>query len=65
MPDFVEEKKIQTNRTFSITHGHTLMITGLASELSLRHNRDISDSEVIRVAIDNLWALVFDGDGNA
>lgn len=52
-------KKIQVNRTYSITHGHAMMIAGLAGELGSRQGRDISDSEVIRIAIDNLWLAIF------
>ncbi len=59
MDEFYEGKKIVVNRTFSITHGHSQMVARLADELSAREDKTVYESEVIRKAIELMWALVY------
>jgi hypothetical protein len=57
MKEFEEAKKIFVTRTFSITHGHNLMVTQLADELTAREDKTVYESEIVRRAIDLFWQV--------
>ena len=57
MKEFDEAKKIFVTRTFSITHGHNLMVQQLADELTVKEDKTVYESEIIRRAIDLFWMV--------
>jgi len=59
MADILDPRKISMNKTYSITFAHVNMVKEIADELTLRENKIISDGEVVRRAIDLLYAKSF------
>jgi Arc/MetJ-type ribon-helix-helix transcriptional regulator len=53
---FDDLKKIAVTRTYSLTAGHTESVKQMADELTEREGRNVSEGEVVRRAIDLLWA---------
>jgi hypothetical protein len=56
---FEEAKLIYMNKTFSVSFGHVQMVREMAEELTAREGKIISDGEVVRRAIDLLYASTF------
>jgi len=56
--DEEELKKIVTPRTYTLTFGHTVMVTKISEILRGRENRNVSDSEIVRMAIEGLLEKV-------
>lgn len=57
MKEFDEAKKISIAKTFTITHGHNLMVKFLADELTVKEDKTVYESEIIRRAIDLFWMV--------
>ena len=56
---FDDLRKIYTTKTYSLTAAHTQMVSQMADELASREGKMISDGEVVRRAIDLLWAATY------
>lgn len=55
----VDPRKISMTKTYSVTFAHVNMVREMADELTAREDKVISDGEVVRRAVDLLYALVF------
>ena len=56
---FDDLRKIFTTKTYSLTAGHTAMVSQMADDLAAREGKSISDGEIVRRAIDLLWAATY------
>ena len=52
-------KRITVTKTYSLTAGHTAMVSRLADELSAREGKLVSGGAAVRRAIDLLWRQVY------
>jgi hypothetical protein len=59
MNDAIDPRKISMNKTYSVTFGHVGLVKEMADVLSAREHRPVSEGEVIRRAVDLLYAATF------
>lgn len=56
---FEELKKYVATKTYSLTAGHTQMVSHMADEITAREGKFVSDGEIVRRAIDLFWDKVY------
>ena len=59
MNDSIDPRKISMNKTYSVTFAHVGLVKEMADELTARESRPVSEGEVIRRAVDLLYAATF------
>lgn len=59
MEETLDPRRIVVSKTYSSTLAHINMVKKLADELSNRESKNLSEGEIVRRAIDALYAETF------
>lgn len=59
MEETLDPRRINISKTYSITYAHVGMVKKITDELSARESKNLSEGEIVRRAIDLLFAATF------
>lgn len=59
MEETLDPRRINISRTYSITYAHVGMVKKITDELSSREGKNLSEGEIVRRAVDLLFAATF------
>ncbi len=59
MEETIDPRRINISKTYSITYAHVGMVKRITDEFSAREGKNLSEGEIVRRAIDMLYAATF------